>query len=120
MTTSIMWNITDIDCLAVAPGTNNPNCVCDVHWECIATSTDINPVTNRPYTARSYGTARIAYDPAGTYTPFANLTEAQVLDWAKDVINQDEMVNVAGIEGGITAMMQRQISPTVVKPALPW
>jgi hypothetical protein len=120
MSISTTWNILEIDCLATAPGTNQPNCVYDIHWECVGISTDINPVTNKPYTARTYGSARLQYDANATYIPYENLTHDQVLTWTHNIINQNEDITVGQIEQGVTSMIQGQITPAVIKPALPW
>jgi len=120
MSINITWNITDLDCLAVAPGTTNPNCVYDIHWECIGTSTEINPVTNQPYNSRAYGVTRLKYVAGVPYTPYESLTREQVLTWTHNVLNQNEELPVSQIEAGVFQSVQRQITPELIKPALPW
>jgi len=119
MTTSFIWTVENLDCLEVAPGTNLPNCVYDIHWTCKATIDQINPITNRPYTQTAYGTQRITYEPTELYISYENLTQEQVLNWLFEVLNTTETTK-SGIEEALTAAIQNQIAPPIIKPALPW
>jgi len=120
MTTNFKWTVTDLECLPVAPGTNLPNCVWMVHWTCTATSDQINTVTNKPYTSSSYGTIRINYEKDETYIPYDQLTESQVISWVHEVMNRSSEITVSTVEEGLSKIIADQITPPVVKPALPW
>ena len=53
--------------------------------------------------------------PSGSFTPYADLTEAQVLDWC-----YANGVDKSAIEANVTAQIQNQINPPVVSLPLPW
>jgi hypothetical protein len=120
MTTSFKWNVENLDCLEVAPGTNLPNCVYDIHWTCTGTDDRINPITNMPYQQTAYGTQRVTYDPTELYVPYENLTHEQVLSWLFEILNGIPESTVSSIEQAISAQIQLQITPEIIKPALPW
>lgn len=68
------------------------------------------------YTATAYGTCSFSQpSEGGSFTPYANLTQQQVLDWCwADGVNQ------AAVEAGVQAQIDNQINPPVVQPPLPW
>ncbi len=102
MTTT--WTVTAMDCY---PQENSEtDVVFTVHWTCAG--------TDGTYTASVYSTCSVP-TPEGAFTPYADLTQAQVLGWiwANGV---DQAVTEAAVEQQIQAL----INPTVVTPALPW
>jgi hypothetical protein len=70
--------------------------------------------TNGTYTGTCYGSASFA-PPSGSFTPYDQLTEAQVLDWCFA-----NGVNKSAIEANVAAQIQNQINPPVVSLPLPW
>ena len=61
-----------------------------------------------------YGSCSFA-PPSGSFTPYDQLTEAQVLDWC-----YANGVDQAAIEANVTAQIQNQMDPPVVSLPLPW
>ena len=53
--------------------------------------------------------------PSGSFTPYDQLTEAQVLDWC-----YANSVDKSAIEANVTAQIENQINPPVVSLPLPW
>lgn len=53
--------------------------------------------------------------PTGSFTPYADLTEQQVLDWCFA-----NGVDKTAIEANVTAQINDQINPPVVVLPLPW
>ncbi len=54
-----------------------------------------------------------------TFTPYADLTEAQVLGWVQDDLGADGIANYeANVDGQINSMINPPVSPTV--EPLPW
>ena len=53
--------------------------------------------------------------PTGSFTPYDQLTEAQVLDWC-----YANGVDKTAIEANVTAQIENQINPPVVALPLPW
>lgn len=65
------------------------------------------------------GNTEVTYNPKDKFTPFADLTEAQVLGWVKDAVTSDQIAEMeAGIIGDID--WQKQPSNEPVSPPLPW
>ena len=67
------------------------------------------------YYATRYGTCRFTPDPeSGDYTPYADVTEADVLGWCwADGVDQTE------IEASLQAQIDLQITPTTGE-GVPW
>jgi len=53
--------------------------------------------------------------PSGSFTPYANLTQDQVLGWI-----YANGVDKAATEAAVEQQIQQQIAPTVQTPPLPW
>ncbi len=66
------------------------------------------------YSGTCYGSASFA-PPSGSFTPYEDLTEQQVLDWCFA-----NGVDKTSIEANVTAQIENQINPPVVAPPLPW
>ena len=66
------------------------------------------------YTGTCYGSCSFAA-PTGSFTPYNELTEQQVLDWC-----YANGVDQAAIEANVTAQIEAQINPPVVSLPLPW
>jgi hypothetical protein len=66
------------------------------------------------YSGTCYGSASFA-PPTEAFTPYDQLTEAQVLGWC-----YANGVDQAAIEANVTAQIENQINPPVIAPPLPW
>ena len=66
------------------------------------------------YSGTCYGSCSFA-PPSGSFTPYDQLTEQQVLDWCFS-----NGVDQAAIEANVTAQINNQINPPVVVLPLPW
>ena len=66
------------------------------------------------YSGTCYGSCSFA-PPTGSFTPYADLTEQQVLDWCFA-----NGVDKSAIEANVTAQIENQINPPVVSLPLPW
>ena len=66
------------------------------------------------YSGTCYGSASFA-PPSGSFTPYDQLTEQQVLDWCFA-----NGVDQKAIEANVTAQIENQINPPVVSLPLPW
>ena len=81
-----------------------------VHWT--LTGTDGNG-----HTGSVYGTVGLTYVAGSPYTPYADLTEAQVQNWTTTTLGAEQ---VAALEANINAQIQQQITPTSVNLPPPW
>jgi hypothetical protein len=70
--------------------------------------------TQDQYSGTCYGSASFA-PPSGSFTPYDQLTEQQVLDWC-----YANGVDQSAIEANVTAQIENQINPPVIAPPLPW
>ena len=101
---TILWLI---ERLLVKPTEgSNTDVVITADWRCNG--------TDETYSGTCYGSCSFA-PPTGSFTPYADLTEQQVLDWC-----YANGVDKSAIEANVTAQIQNQIDPPVVSLPLPW
>jgi hypothetical protein len=102
----ITWSING---LKVQQGPNDLlNVVNEAHWTA--------SLTEGSDTVYSYGSVPLVYGEENAFVPFAELSEATVVSWVKQVLGQD---TVSEIEARLTAEMQNSIS-NKTDPSLPW
>ena len=78
--------------------------------------TDSETVGDTTYTAGSYGSCNFTYDTSSEgFTPYADLTQSEVLGWCWSVGEVDK----AGIEADLTANINEQKTPTKGS-GVPW
>lgn len=103
MATTFNWQITAMDCSTTE---HNPDTVIVCHWTCSG--------TQDTYNASVYSTCSVPA-PEGTFTPYADLTQSQVLGWIwANGVDKDVT------EAAVQARIDNQINPPVVTPPLPW
>jgi hypothetical protein len=73
--------------------------------------------TDGAYAGSVYGSVGVTLDEGGTFTPYASLTEAQVIGWVKDALGEEQ---VAAYEASVAQQIADQANPPVVNPPLPW
>jgi hypothetical protein len=78
-----------------------------VHWTCSG--------TDGTYSSSVYSTCSVPTPSGAAFTPYADLTQEQVLGWI-----WANGVNQAATEAAVEQQIQNQINPPVVTPALPW
>ena len=66
------------------------------------------------YSGTCYGSCSFA-PPYGSFTPYPDLTQQQVLDWC-----YQNGVDKTAIEANVSLQIQNQIDPPVVALPLPW
>jgi len=82
------------------------NVVVTAGWRCVAADQDKS--------VDAYGSCSFSA-PGTPFTPYANLTENQVLGWCWDSgVNKDE------VEANLTRQLDALINPPVVQEPLPW
>ena len=107
MTITKTWAVLQMDAYPEYEG--NADVVFTVHWTLNATDGE--------HVGSVYGSVGLTLDPEATYVPYADLTEAQVIGWAKDALGEE---TVTGYEANVAQQIADQINPPVVTPALPW
>lgn len=109
MSATITWTVTQMDCYPQAEG--QTDVVFTVHWTCSGTQT----ANGTEYTGSVYSTCAVTYQAGTPYTPYANLTQNQVLGWI-----WASGVDQAATEAAVQTQINNQITPPVVTPPLPW
>ena len=107
MAITYAWQIAAVDCYPEHEG--NTDVVFTVHWRLNGADGD--------HAAGVYGTVGLTLDPDAEFTAFADLTEEQVVGWAKDAMGADQ---VAAHEDNVAGQIAALIDPPVTSPALPW
>jgi len=82
------------------------NVVITADWRCNGTQDQ--------YSGTCYGSCSFS-PPSGEFTPYEDLTEAQVLNWC-----YENGVDKTAIEANVTQQIENQIDPPVVTLPLPW
>lgn len=102
--TTTTWSVTAMNCYPQEGG--NADVVFTVHWTCAGVQDE--------YSASVYNTTQV---PAheGSFTPYADLTQEQVLGWV-----WANGVDQTATENAVRQMIDNQINPPVVTPPLPW
>jgi hypothetical protein len=85
---------------------SNPDVVITADWRC-------NGIQDQ-YSGTCYGSCSFQ-PPSGEFTPYADLTQQQVLDWCFA-----NGVDQKAIEANVTQQINDQINPPVIAPPLPW
>lgn len=67
------------------------------------------------------GITEVTYNAGAPFTPFADLTEAQVLGWVTPTISSVELADMdAAIAGDIDWQIQQASANNPISPPLPW
>jgi hypothetical protein len=83
-------------------------------WRCNGTETTGTGDDEKSYNGTCYGSCSFQ-PPTGSFTPYEDLTQSQVLDWCFA-----NGVDQAAIEANVTQQIENQINPPVIAPPLPW
>ena len=101
------WAVVQMDAYPEYEG--EPDVVFTVHWT-------LNG-TDGTYAGSVYGSQGITLIEGATFTPYADLTQAQVIGWVQDALGAEQ---VASYEANVAQQINDQIDPPVVTPPLPW
>ena len=102
---SIIWTISQLDCLPTTP--EGDDYAITAHWRCTGTE-DV-------YTTSSYGTASFPVVHGETFTPYADLTQDQVLGWV-----WENGVDKDATEASVQQQLDNLVNPPIVVLPLPW
>ena len=89
---------------------SNTDVVITADWRCNGTVQS----PTEAYSGTCYGSCSFA-PPTGSFTPYNELTQQQVLDWC-----YANGVDKTAIEANVSLQIQNQIDPPVVSLPLPW
>ena len=105
MTATFNWTVTAMDCYPQEG--SETDVVFNVHWTCSG--------TQDAYSASAYSTCQVPAPSGSSFTPYADLTQEQVLGWI-----WANGVDQAATEASVQTQIDNQINPPVVTPPLPW
>ena len=120
MPATITWHVTELGVEnKIVDG--HDDLVSVVYWECTGEQ-DVDGVI---YTSKLERNTVIPYDPDHQYVSYFDLTETEALEWVHNTEayqNKDKQsVTVkTATEIEIQAMLDAQITPAILTPALPW
>jgi hypothetical protein len=97
--TTYLWTINQMDRLT------SDGFVVTVHYNVSA--------TDGTYSANAYGTVSYQEQPGETFTPYDQLTEAQVVGWVQNSLGKDT------VEASLQSQINAQINP-VQESGVPW
>jgi len=104
MTITSTWLIEAMDC---KPQEGNlTDVVITAHWRCNG--------TDGTYSGTVYGTCSFS-QPGEPFTPYADLTQDQVLGWCWNA-----GVDRFEVESNVVQQIDNQVNPPIVTPPLPW
>lgn len=97
---AITWSIAQLDYAVSLDGESDV--VNNSHWQCINEDASGNQ-------ARVYGSVGIPTDDLTDFIAYADITEANALEWTKAALGAEE---VASIEANVAAQLQLVENPT--------
>jgi hypothetical protein len=107
MANTYTWVISQLDCYPQQD--NHTDVVFTVHWR--------RQATDGTHMADIYGSQSVTLDAEAPFTPYADLTEAQVIGWLEEAFGAETL---AAQEAALDKHISDQINPPIVRPPLPW
>jgi len=107
MANTYTWIIEQMNCVPQEDGYTDV--VMTVHWR--------QNATDGTYNATVYGTVGLTYTPGSPFTPYADLTQQQVIGWVEEALGPEQC---AQITANLAQQLADQVTPPVVTPPLPW
>jgi hypothetical protein len=101
------WSVVQMDAYPELDG--ETDVVFTVHWTLDG--------TDGTYVGSVYGSVGVSLDEGATFTPYADLTEEQVIGWVQDAMGEEQ---VASYEANVAQQIAEDIDAPVVTPPLPW
>jgi len=109
MSATFQWVV---EWMQTTPTTASPSeAVLQVGWRVNGEQED----NGKNYTATVYSTCSLPPADPQNFTPYANLTQNQVLGWC-----YANGVDQASAEAAVQSNIDNQINPPVIQPPLPW
>jgi hypothetical protein len=101
------WGVVQMDAYPEYDG--ETDVVFTVHWTLTG--------TDGTYVGSVYGSVGVSLNEGASFTPYEDLTLAQVVGWVQDALGEEQ---VASYEANVAQQIADQIDPPVVTPPLPW
>lgn len=108
MTNTYIWVIEQLQCYPQHD--NHTDVVFNICWRRQATD-------GNGHTGDIYGSQAVTLDVGSPFTPYDQLTQAQVIGWLEDAMGAETL---AAQVTALDQQIENQINPPVVNPPLPW
>ena len=108
MPNTYKWVISQLECYPEHEG--KENVVFTIHWRRQADD-------GAGHVGDVYGAQAVTLDPNAPFTPFDQLTQAQVESWLESSMTIEQL---AAMNDALDKQIADQINPPVTRPALPW
>jgi hypothetical protein len=109
------WAVVQMDAYPEEDG--ETDVVFTVHWTLTGSESAVVDGVDKVYVGSVYGSQAVPVDPDAPFTPYADLTETQVIGWVQAAMGAEQ---VASYEANVAEQIANQIDPPVVTPPLPW
>jgi len=107
MANTYSWLISQLECYPQHE--NETDVVFTVHWR--------RQATDGTHNADIYASQSIEFNPADTFTPYAQLTQAEVEGWLEAAMGADRITEMDAV---LDNQIADQINPPIIRPKLPW
>jgi hypothetical protein len=108
METNFQWVISQLNCAVESEGL--PNVINMIHWRYNATQVD----GDKTYFSETYGASSVAQPNPQNFTPYADVTEQEVINWLEEILPVEDM------QLSLEANIALEINPVEVILPLPW
>ena len=109
-----VWNVVALD-YDLPLGNTPPNGqVTNIHWT--ASLTELVASGVEPKVASCYGSVGLGAPDPGSYTPYATITDAQSIEWAKTALGEEQKTS---IESSLVLKLTQLVNPTQAT-GTPW
>jgi hypothetical protein len=102
------WVISAMNCAVESEGL--PNVINTIHWRYNATKVE----GDKTYFAETYGAVNVSQPNPQNFTPYADVTEEEVINWLEQILPVKDM------HSSLEANINLQINPVEVTLPLPW
>lgn len=107
MAITYTWKIDQLECSPQLD--DKTDVVITVHWRLSA--------TDGGYSATMYGSMSLSFEDDGNFTPYDQLTEAQVIGWVEAAHGE---TTVTQMKDALLKQIQDQQNPPIIRKPLPW
>lgn len=107
MPNSYSWVVTQIECYPLQGG--HKDVVFAIHWR--------RQATDGLHSADVYGSQNVVLKDTSSFTPYADLTFAQVCGWLEDAMGAE---HIAQIDAYLAQQIADLANPSVTVAPLPW
>lgn len=102
------WNCKTVDVMLQEQG--ETDVVYNVHWR-VSGISDTKDPKGEFYQVTMIGTQVVTYVPGGTFIPFADLTNDEIVAWTKAAMDAASAGSVAALEASIAYQVDLLINP---------